>query len=211
MIEYRDWLTRKFVNLDLSNKCTLECPRCSRRKFKNKKDIPGHYMTDEEWKMYLTYFDSFLFCGQFSDPMMHPKFPNMLKDIHSVQKRAEVYIAASHRNKDFFVKCFKALPASSWIFGIDGLPANSSKYRIRQDGEKLFDMMLLSKEYVENTIWQYIIFKYNEYEMDQARELAEKYNIQISFLKSNRFAISNDVYKPSEGLYIKKEDDRYVP
>jgi hypothetical protein len=142
---------------------------------------------------------------------MHPKFPNMLKDIHSVQKRAEVYIAASHRNKDFFVKCFKALPASSWIFGIDGLPANSSKYRIRQDGEKLFDMMLLSKEYVENTIWQYIIFKYNEYEMDQARELAEKYNIQISFLKSNRFAISNDVYKPSEGLYIKKEDDRYVP
>lgn len=210
-MQYQNWLVRKTVNLDLSNKCTLECPRCARRKFVNKKDIPGHYMTDKEWKMYLNHFDSFLFCGQFSDPILHPKFPDMLKDVHNASKRAAIYVAASHRSRDFFIECFKALPASTWVFGIDGLPENSSKYRIRQDGEKLFEMMLLSKKYVEDTTWQYIIFKYNENEMDQAKELAEKHDIKISFLKSSRFAVGDDVYKPSEGLYIKRNDDRYVP
>lgn len=208
-MEYRNWLKRKSVNLDLSNKCTLECPRCARRKFKNKKDVPGRYMTDKEWKLYLNYFDEFIFSGQFSDPILHPKLPDMLKDIHELSKYASLHVAASHRPKEFFIDCFKSLPHSHWVFGLDGLPASSSKYRIRQDGEKLFEMMLLSREYVEKTTWHYIIFKYNENEIDQAKELAEKNNIEIKIIKSSRFSSDDDSYRPSEGFYIKR-DEGYV-
>lgn len=205
MISYEKWLSRKNINLDISNKCTLECPRCARRKFSNKADVPGHTMTDKEWKMYLNHFDHFTFCGQFSDPIMHPNFSNMLKDISNLNKTADIHVASSHRPSKFFLECFEALPNSRWIFGIDGLPETSHEYRINQNGKKLFDIMLLSKKYVKHTIWQYIVFKYNENDIDTAKKMAKDNNIEIKFLMSSRFT-ENDPYKPSDKFFIKRDE-----
>jgi MoaA/NifB/PqqE/SkfB family radical SAM enzyme len=202
---YKNWLSRGSVNLDISNKCTLDCPRCARRKFKSKKDIPGHIMTNKEWEIYLNHFNNFIFSGQFSDPILHPNFPNMLKDISNYNKSASIHTAASHKSKDFFIECFQSLENSHWIFGIDGLPENSCKYRINQDGTKLFDMMVLSKAYVKQTTWQFIIFKYNESEIDEAKKLAGRYDLDIKFLMSSRFT-ENDPYKPSDKFFIKRDE-----
>lgn len=207
MSTYSQFLKRKSINLDVSNKCTLECPYCARRRFEIKKDVPGSHMTDHDWKLYLSKFDAFIFCGQLSDPIMHPNFSNMLKDIESENKCASIHVAASHKPKKFYERCFNSSPNSTWIFGIDGLPKDSCKYRKNQNGQKLFEIMLTAKEIVKKVVWQYIVFKYNEKDIDAAKKLAEKHNIEIRFLISSRFGNNDDYYKPSEKFFIKRNDE----
>jgi hypothetical protein len=45
----------------------------------------------------------------------------------------------------------------------------------KQDGEKLYKVMLESKKYLKNPPrWQYIIFSYNEHNVEKAKQMAQK-------------------------------------
>ena len=46
----------------------------------------------------------------------------------------------------WYIKAFKANINARWIFGIDGLPNESHNYRVNQDGEKLFNVIVESKK-----------------------------------------------------------------
>ena len=46
----------KGCNLDISNLCTLECPKCMRAQWKDKKQIPGSHMTVEQFTKIANYF-----------------------------------------------------------------------------------------------------------------------------------------------------------
>ena len=105
-MSYIQFLKRKSINLDVSNKCTLECPYCARRRFENKKDVPGDHMSDHDWKLYLSKFDAFTFCGQLSDPIMHPNLPNMLKDIENENKFASIHVQYLINQKNFMKNVF---------------------------------------------------------------------------------------------------------
>ena len=180
---------RGAINLDLSNKCTLACLACVRVKEfgGSNKLVPGHQMTDHEWSLYLEKFDKFTISGQSSDPILHPKLDKILSDIHKADKDCTVHVAASHKPEKHFIKCFKANPNAFWYFGIDGLPKDSHKYRINQDGEKIFKMMLESRKYLKyKPIWQYIVFNYNKYDLNKCRDIAKKNNIEFHVLESNR-------------------------
>ena len=181
---------RKAVNLDLSNKCTLACLACVRvTAFDgSNKLVPGHQMTDHEWSLYLEKFSKFTISGQSSDPILHPKLDKILSDIYKAGKDCTVHVAASHKPEKHWIKCFKANPNAIWYFGIDGLPKDSHKYRINQDGEKIFKMMLESRKYLneKRTIWQYLVFNYNQYDLNECRNIAEKNGIVFNVLESNR-------------------------
>ena len=48
-------------------------------------------------------------------------------------------------------------------------------YRVNQDGEKLFKIMLKAKEYLtKSPSWQYIVFSYNEHNIEKAKETLQK-------------------------------------
>ena len=46
---------------------------------------------------------------------------------------------------------------AKWIFGLDGLPKDSHKYRVNQDGNKLYEMMKLGVSMGIFVSWQYIV------------------------------------------------------
>ena len=171
--------------MDLSSKCTLACPYCARANIEN---IPSNIMSEEDFDKYLDFFDRLIFCGQISDPMMHPKLPLFLQKAYEAGKTCSVHVAASHRPKEFFIKCFEANPDATWYFGIDGLPQDSHKYRVRQDGQKMFDMMVESVKYLkQKPMWQYILFNYNENDVDEAKELSLKHGVNIQTIVSSRW------------------------
>ena len=108
-----------------------------------------------------------------------------------------IYIntAASQKSIKWYKKAFDVNPKAKWVFGIDGLPKDSHKYRINQDGPKLFEVMKLCAKKGLTTRWQYIVFNYNENNIEEARQMAKDNNIQFDVLYSGRWN-TKDTYKP---------------
>ena len=170
------------INLDITYRCTLECPKCTRQYYKNLGlKVPGHDMTISEFKKIIAKFKVVRFCGNISDPVFNPNFISFLKMCYEKNVICKVHHAATGKSLAWYKEAFAANPDAKWIFGIDGLPEDSHIYRKNQNGKKLFETMLLCKEMGLNTIWKHIIFRYNENTMEEAKRLAEKTSNRILF------------------------------
>ena len=75
-------------------------------------------------------------------------------------------------------------------------------YRINQDGEKLFNVMLKAKEYLKKTpSWQYIVFSYNEDHIEQAQKMAKEHGLMMIMLHSSRWMSESDPLRPKSTEY----------
>jgi|SRR5210317_461648 len=200
------------VNIDITNKCVLECTSCQRQNWRSKgKKIPGNDMSIRDFKKIIDFFPFLNFCGTRSDPVHHPKFLQFLKLCNERNIQCVINNASSAKSKEWYIKAFKAAPNAKWIFGIDGLPKDSHKYRINQDGEKLFNIMVMSKNYLNTTpTWQYIVFSYNENNMDEAKAIANDNGVLLLFTFSNRFDNHMKNKKTDVIDFKPKNEEHYV-
>lgn len=196
---------RRCINLDIGIRCTLLCPGCSRQNdLENIRPVPGHDMTIAEYRKIIGYFSEVIMCGQQSDPVFNPSLLDFIKMSKTANTKLGIHTAASHKAMRWYEEAFDNFGDGYWTFGIDGLPQESHKYRINQNGVKLFEIAKLcaSKNIITN--WQYIIFKYNEDHINQARNMAEENNINFIAIKSSRFGKVHDQikYKPTNPEYF---------
>ena len=191
------------VNVDLSARCGLECPRCQRQTYyANNKDIPGHDLTVGDFIKITDMFKTINFCGQLSDPVHNEYFIDILKLCKMKNVGGTIHNASSLKSKEWYIEAFKAHPDMKWVFGIDGLPEDSCLYRINQDGEKLFNIMIESKKHLNTTpCWQYIIFRYNENDIDEAKELAKKNGLNFNLTYSSKWFSEDDLLRPRNKDY----------
>lgn len=179
------------LNIDLTNKCTLECITCERgyRIFEYGK-VPGGNITVEDFKKYFELIDHFAFCGQVSDPSMHPQLKEIVKLVIENNKSCSIHNTASQRPEKWYREMFEECSHEmvEWYFGIDGLPKDSHKYRTRQDGEKLYRMMELATKYMDpaNIIWKYIVFNYNQTDLLRCKQMARDLGIIFYTVVSDR-------------------------
>lgn len=212
MIE--NWTDTKRFNVETSYRCTLQCPACFRQNedFKTLKPKLSDITLDDYTKV-AKYANSVNFCGTVSDPIFHFDFIKLLEISYQYNTDVDVRTAASHKSREWYLEAFKSNKKAKWIFGIDGLPEDSNKYRINQDGEKLFSLMVEAKKLGLDVVWQYLIFSYNEHTLIQAKELADKYDIKINFEKTSRYGNQN--LKPSNSLthtkYPKGSENIFYP
>ena len=195
------FLNRRSINIDIGFRCSLECPKCQRQtQHKNRGlKVPGYDLTLDEIYKLSDFYKEFVFCGQLSDPIHHPHFAEILRTLRLKNVGCCVHNASSHKPEKAFIECFEANPDAEWIFGIDGLPEESHKYRINQDGKKLFRMMLEAKKILKKRpIWQHIIFKYNEHNIEKAKAMADKHDLTFLLVKSSRWKGDEDYLKPKE-------------
>lgn len=196
---------RKIV-FDASNKCSLQCHKCAREWYRlNGEKVPGELLTIEKFKKTIKYFNEFVeFCGQISDPVMNPNLPVFLAILKEKNIPSKVSTAASYRSIDWYINAFNANPNTEWVFGLDGLPKDSHIYRKNQNGEKIFEVMKIGAEKGMKIIWQYIVFRYNENDVEQAIQLAKDNGIIFELNISSRWDGPNDTYKPLNPKYVKK-------
>ena len=192
------FLNRKRINIDIGFRCTLECPMCSRQQdYKDIRPVPGKDLTIPEFKKIVNFFDEISCCGQISDPIFNPNLLEFIKIAKDKNKTLIIHTAASQRPLGWYEKAFNSFGKGEWIFGIDGLPEESHKYRINQDGIKLFNVAKLCASKGIKTRWQYIIFKYNENHIDKAKQMAHDNGIDFELNISSRFSGPEDPYLPS--------------
>lgn len=177
---------KKAINLDITPQCSLACPACFRQteafpKIKSKL-AP---MTIPQFRKVISFFDQIEFCGNLGDPTLHADLPKFLEMSGSLRE-VRVATAASFRSITWYESAFRANPRAIWIFGLDGLPETSHQYRINQDGKKIFKIMQLGQNMGVEVVWQFIVFNFNQHEIDLARSTAERVQIRIEIMKSKR-------------------------
>ena len=196
---------RRGINIDITHRCPLECKRCQRfTSFTSKGlKVPGEDITVEDFSKVLDFFTHINFCGQVSDPVHHPKFVELLEMIRERKDHStSIHHASAAKPLKWYPKAFEANPRAQWWFGIDGFPKDSHKYRTNQDGEKLFDIMIESKKYLNITpVWQYIIFRYNENDIDEAKKLAQDNDINFNLNYSSKWFSEDDPLMPLNKNY----------
>lgn len=188
------------INLDIGSRCPLQCAGCHRQS--EWYDRHRHLFNDMSVKDLQKFVDSkftFIeFSGQQSDPMAHPNILDFISICHNI--RLIIHTAASHKKKDFYEEAFhRCGMRTSWIFGLDGLPEESHKYRINQNGIHLYEMMKLGVSMGVDIKWQYIVLKYNQDHIEQAQKMAEEEGIEFMLAFSDRW--NNDEmiqFKPRE-------------
>ena len=196
--------SKKGINIDISNRCPLECMRCQRQTnftLEGRK-VYGRDATMDEIRKLSDYFSSFNFCGQLSDPVHHPKFVEILEYLYKKDIQVTVHNASSQKPMKWYVQAFQAHPKAKWIFAIDGLPEESNMYRINQDGEKLYKVMLEAKKHLKQTpSWQFIVFSYNEHNLEKAKKMAVDEGLMFIVLHSSRWMGEDDPLRPKEKEY----------
>ena len=196
--------SKKGINIDISNRCPLECMRCQRQTnftLEGRK-VYGRDATMDEIRKLSDYFSSFNFCGQLSDPVHHPKFIEILDYLYKKDIQVTVHNASSQKPMKWYIKAFQAHPKAKWIFAIDGLPEESNMYRINQDGVKMFEVAKEAKKHLKQTpSWQFIVFSYNEHNLEKAKQMAIDEGLMFIVLHSYRWMSENDTLRPKQKEY----------
>lgn len=188
--------SKRNINIDSTFRCPLECPKCQRQGLRRMgQKIPGEDMSFKSFKKLADYFKKIILCGQISDPIFNPNLHEMLKYAYENKVTTYINTAASQRKMPWYEKAFDVNPDARWTFGVDGLPKDSHKYRINQDGEHLYEVMKMGAKKGMNIVWQYIVFRYNEDDIETCRKMAEDNDIIFDLNISGRWTAA-DEYKP---------------
>ena len=204
---YEKFCKRRSVNLDGNHRCSLLCPNCPRQtKYTNHGlKVAGTDISEKDFDKCIKFFGHINFEGQYSDPVHHPKFLDMLKKCYDNKVFATIQHASAAKPFNWYMKAFKINPNAKWRFSIYGLPKDIHKYRINQDGEKLFrimkkcaSIMKSQGEMSNKPLWQYIVFNYNENDIETCKQMAKDIEVDFLVVKSSRWNGEDDPLMPSK-------------
>jgi len=141
------------------------------------------------------------FCGNFGDPLMHPELDEVINFFN--QKNISIFTNASLRNAAWWESLGKKKNVTV-DFCIDGIGKTHELYRRNTSYKKIIEN---AKSFINvggNARWQFIVFKHNEQQIEEAKILSNKIGFKnISFMYSDRFDTDNTwkVFEKNKHLY----------
>jgi pyruvate-formate lyase-activating enzyme len=176
-------------NIDASHRCIFRCPQCIRQKTTSQEQIKRSFdLEEEQFKKILDYYElGITFCGQISDPIYHPKFLNLLKMCNGQGKAVRIATVGSGKSDAWWDEAYSyGVGENAWYFGVDGIDEKSELYRIGSDFQEVWQRMKQGRDLGHVIVWQYIIFGYNEHEVDRAIEIAKEEDFSLLLINTNR-------------------------
>lgn len=155
------------------------------------------------------------FCGSYGDPIMHPEFLNILQDFRRKNPTLWLYVHTNGGVHDtqYWAEIATIMNGYGQIdFGFDGLEDTLHLYR---RGVKYSVAMRNARAYINaggRAQWNYIVFKHNEHQVEQAKQLSQEYGF-FNFLprKTGRFYDhTNERAYPNWPVLDKHKNVEYV-
>lgn len=201
--DYEEYLTyqkdRQKLNVETGVKCSLQCPQCRRANLHEPKDSNkyklikhqisvGDFMPMDSFMSLLEWGQDIAFNGTLSDPIFHPNLEEMISTMREwPDVDLVIHTAATHKDLEYYRRLFELSgPNVKWKLGMDGLPGVSEIYRIGQDSNLMFDAIKLAASMGVNVEWHYIIFEYNEYNLEECKQIANDIGVKLMTTITNR-------------------------
>lgn len=205
-MNYSHYISRiknEMINVDISYKCQLRCPLCDRNTKDQKSMIERIKQSEDisidDFKKIVNFFPQINLCGTISDPIYHSNFLSLL-DYFNKSGFYRINTNGTGKSLDWYELAFNKTKLNTvWVFSLDGLVDTSGIYRINQNTEHVWQVMKLGVKLNVKIIWKYIVFKYNEHQIEEAKKLAKENKFVLELVKSTLWnnKLSRE-FKPSD-------------
>lgn len=174
------------VNVDTSYRCIFRCGQCQRQRINGGDMIKrGKDISEEDMQKLVDFYWHINFCGQISDPIYHPRFLKLLQICEG--RKLRISTVGSRKKQSFWDEAYSYNKGkTAWTFGVDGIDESSEIHRIGSSFKDTWSQMKKGVSLGHIIIWQYIVFDYNENDMDTAIQMAKDNNFVLSFLHTGR-------------------------
>lgn len=200
----------KMVHIEASTKCNSHCPMCSRFTsdgFVNPQLTETNLTFDTFVKLFTPKFTSQLdhvyFSGAYGDPCINIDLPDFVQYLIDYGcKTVNIDTNGGHRTTDWWAKF--ADKKVKINFAIDGTDNETQqKYRMGVDYDKALNNMKAFIDAGGKAQWNFIVFKHNEHQVEQARELAANIGADFRIKITGRFGNYKDfkVFKRGEHVF----------
>lgn len=172
----------KGVHLEITTKCNSNCPMCSRNAFGVVcSELQLTELTIEDCKKifspaFLNQLKNISICGAYGDPALANDLLEIIEYMrhNNPDIRIDIYTNGGVRSTSWWKKLAQIIVNGKVIFGIDGLEDTNHIYR----RGTVFALILKNvNAFIHaggRAQWDFIVFKHNEHQVEQARELSIK-------------------------------------
>ena len=188
----------KSIHLEITNRCQASCPMCARN-IHGGIEHPTLKLTDwtlDEYKQVLNaevlmQIEHIAFCGEYGEATVNNDLISMCE--YSTQVNPSLHIKiqtnGSTRNEAWWTTLAQVLPVNhNVIFALDGLNDTHHLHRQGTDFDKIIKNAQAFIQAGGTAEWQFICFKHNEHQIEEARALAASLGFkQFKIMYSNRF------------------------
>lgn len=216
------------VQLDFTSKCNLLCPACAR--VERGAVNPRLPLTELEWSRGVERFfspefcaqlDYVMFSGNFGDAAAASGLPQFVERLFARGlKRASICSNGSLRTPEWWAALGRLLKARGQIvFSVDGVGEVNARYRIGSSWEKTLANMRAAAETGVFLRWDFIVFRHNEHQIEEARALARQLGFnQINFRSPSRLSLQPSIgfesplspqYAPQNAHQLKQIQESY--
>ena len=194
-----DYADISTVHLEITAKCNASCPQCGRNKFggPDNEFLPQTELTLADIQRimpvsFVKQLKKLYMCGNYGDPIAANDTLEVYEWLREVNPdiKLGMHTNASARNPAWWARLGKLLNGQ-WDyvkFGIDGLSDTNHIYRRGTNWTKIIDNAAAFIDAGGKAHWEYIVFRHNEHQVEEARALAESMGFaQFRTKKTGRF------------------------
>jgi sulfatase maturation enzyme AslB (radical SAM superfamily) len=188
------------LHIELTNNCNAACPMCPRFLYGSKLVRPDLELSQITLEDFIKWFppefivqvNSILFCGTQGDPCIAKDFYEICEYIDRVSPKTAVRVNTNGgmRNAKWWYDLGLLFAKHRdegnryWqiTFSIDGLEDTNHLYRRNVQWHKLMENV---KAFIEGggrkklAVWDFLIFKHNEHQIEEAKQLAEELGFEF--------------------------------
>ena len=216
------------VHLELTEKCNAACPLCIRTNPNGLK--PRSYIGNNE--LLLTDIEQFFtddirskllevhMCGSYGDPVMARDCLGVADYFSNGTCEVSISTNGSIRGMKWWQQLGNVLsrnPRSRVDFHIDGLADTNRFYRRNTRFEKIIEN---ARAYIEgggNANWEFIPFKHNEHQLEEARQLSISLGFSRFTVKKSNWLFGDDqsrisfIDEKGSEQFLEAPSDHYLP
>lgn len=190
-----------FLNIEITNRCRLECSKCARTYFKNQFTIADLSLENFQKILDSKKFKVIFFGGTYGDCIYHPNFYDIIKLSKQYGISVTINTNGSGKSIQWWENIFELLDSEDeLLIAMDGFEHTSGIYRknfTNKDFSKNINILsLAANKYKIKASWMFIPFSFNEDQIKQAATLAIENNIKFIVKKSNRWNKLDDPLLP---------------
>ena len=194
------------LHIELTNRCTLECPACPRTIWKDilKKPVPKQDLDIDSFDKFLDcpagdHIKTFVLCGDYGDSIYYPQLIEFIKRFRD--RTFEIMTNGSFQKPEFWHELNSVLTKDDLItFAIDGLEDTNHLYRRNSDWASTMQGLDITVAGPAQVYWQTIVFSFNQDKLDDIKTFAENKGAKFFILNTHRYG--DDALKPTNIDFI---------